>query len=116
MLFAGILVALILLLVLACGAMLYKVYASRGAPPPAGDAPRTVSAALPFAEALTELLREQLRELPHPAIRFALQSRIDAAILMGGTGRSLALLEAFFDLERLENETLTPEAIARFGG
>ena len=115
MLFAGTLVALILLLVLACGAMVYKVYASRGVAPPA-RAPRTVSAALPFAEALTELLREQLRELPDPAIRFALQSRIDAAILMGDTARSLALLEVFFDLERLENETLTPEAIARFGG
>ena len=46
-------------------------------------------------------------------MRFALQTRFNAAIRMEDSGKSLALLELFFDLERLDSSTLKPEAVAR---
>src|SRR5262249_3721319 len=99
MLFSGILIVLILVLVAACGVRLSRVYAWPDAPPVAADQVVDLSAPRSFADALTALLNAQLRDIADPAIRFALQSRIDAAILMADSSRSLALLEAFFDLE-----------------
>src|SRR5438105_15766943 len=98
----GILIALLVVLVATSGFMLYRVYAWPDAAPVAGDDVADVSTPRSFADAMTQLLNERLRDISDPAIRFALQSRIDAAILMAESGRSLALLEAFFDLERLE--------------
>src|ERR1041384_729945 len=104
-----------LVLVAACGVMLFKVYASRGAVPPQADALR-VAPVPSFVGAMTELVNERLRDVSDPAIRFALQSRIEAGALMGERGLSLAVLEAFFDLERLEHRALTPDSLARLGG
>jgi signal transduction histidine kinase/CheY-like chemotaxis protein/HPt (histidine-containing phosphotransfer) domain-containing protein len=114
MLLQGVLLALILVLVAACGWMLFKVFGSRPVTPPPGSPSRTPSAERRFPDALMELLDEQLHALPDAAIRFALQSRIDSATPMGDSGRSLALLEVFFDLERLDLETtLAPDAVAQ---
>jgi len=106
------LVFLIILLVSVGGWMLFKVYgiavpgsSAKGPSEPAG-LPRT------FPHAMTKLLEDQLRNVPEAAMRFALQSRIDAAIRMEDTGRSLALLEVFFDLERLDIQPLKPEVVA----
>jgi signal transduction histidine kinase/CheY-like chemotaxis protein len=115
MLLSGALLGLIVLLVAACGWMLFRVYRSPSTAPPAGKKPRTVSGARQFPDAMTALLEEQLRALPDAAIRFALQSRVDAAMSMGDSGRSLALLEVFFDLERVEAGTLRPVAVAQLG-
>ena len=112
MLLQGALLALMLFLVAGCGWMLFKIYGSRPAAPPVGKRPRTARAAGRFPDAMTGLLEEQLPAVPDAAMRFALQSRIDAATRMEETGRSLALLEVFFDLERLEIEPLKPEAVA----
>ncbi len=115
MLFQGTVVALMLLLVAGCVWMLFKVYGSRPATSPVGLRPPAVSAARGFPDILTGLLDERLRKVPDAAMRFALQSRIDAAIRMEDAGRCLALLEVFFDLERLEPETWKPEAAAQLG-
>ena len=114
--FIGTLIALILLLVAACGVMLFKVYVSRGAARPNGDVARVAATAPSFAAAMTALVNERLRDVPAPAIRFALQSRIEAGALMGDRGHSLAVLEAFFDLERLEHRALTRDAVRRLAG
>jgi signal transduction histidine kinase/CheY-like chemotaxis protein/HPt (histidine-containing phosphotransfer) domain-containing protein len=115
MLFQLAVVGLIVALVATCGWMLVKIYGSSAEASPLGMRQRTVGGALRFPDALMRLLDGQLRELSDPAIRFALQSRIDAAIPMGDSGKALALLEVFFDLERLDIQTVTPEAVAQLG-
>ena len=107
------LLGLMLVLVAACGWMLLKVYGPRTVAPPVRKGPATVGSPGQFPDAITELIEDQLGKVPDAAIRFALQSRVEIATPMGATGRSLALLEVFFDLERLETDPLKPEAFAQ---
>jgi hypothetical protein len=106
------LVFLIILLVSVGGWMLFKVYGIAVPGSSAKDPSEPAGLPRTFPHAMTKLLEDQLRNVPEAAMRFALQSRIDAAIRMEDTGRSLALLEVFFDLERLDIQPLKPEVVA----
>ena len=105
--------ALIVVGVALCGWMLFKVYG-----PPTGGRPGRQergkdNAARQFPDAMKQLLEEQVRELPDAAIRFALQGRIDVALLLGDSERSLLLQELFFELDRLEQGTLRAKVLAQ---
>src|SRR5947209_13705587 len=92
--------------------MLFKVFGPRAGQASADARPGATSAAARFPDLMTALLNQQLHELPDPAIRFALQSRIDTGASLADTVRSLALLEVFFDLERLDVQ-LSTDAVAQ---
>src|SRR4051812_32732549 len=102
--------ALMFALVAVCGWMLYKVYASQSTAGP-GTARTKTSRSTTFPDLIAALLERELRDLPDVAIRFALKSRLEAAVPLGETSRSLALLEVFFELERLGIAAPEPEAV-----